>query len=354
MLRILAKPKVGKWNVFPDRLYDEIEKAGGVRVSEWTPAKMVLCAYDVLHLHWPDNVMNDRSAARAAVRAVALQAALLWARLLGKKIVWTAHNMTSHDRFHPTVEKVFWRMFISSVSGIICLSDESLDQMRAMHKAARGIPSIVAPHGTYRGAYPNDVSAEDARKALNLPPDAKVALNLGIMRSYKRVERLIEVARERPDITAVIAGMVDEDGYEEKLRERAAGLDNVRLRLEFIPEDELQLYLNAADVFALTCDDITNSGSAILALSFNLPIIAPELPCFSALRNRFGDDWVSLYEGGFDASEVAARFDAAAAQRGKESRGRIDWSGFEWEEIAPKVREFFETQVGGRREKREE
>ena len=347
MLRILAKPKVGKWNVFPDRLYDEIEKAGGVRVSEWTPAKMVLCAYDVLHLHWPDNVLNDRNAARAAFRVILLQAALLWTRLLGKKVVWTAHNMVSHDRFHPTVEKMFWRMFISSVSGIIYLSDESMGQMRSTRKAARRIPSIVTPIATYRGAYPNDIGADDARKALNLPPDAKVALNLGIMRSYKKVERLMEVARERPDITVIIAGMVDEDGYEDKLRARAEGLPNVRLRLEFIPEGELQLYLNAADMFVLTCDHITNSASAILALSFDLPIIAPELPCFSALRNRFGDEWVSIYEGGFDASEVAARFDAAA-QRGKESRGRIDWSGFEWEEIAPKVREFFETQVGGR------
>ena len=343
MLRILAKPKVGKWNVFPDRLYGEIEKTGGARVVEWSPAKMLLCAYDILHLHWPDNVLNDRSAARAALRVFLLQAALFWARLLGKKIVWTAHNMVSHDRFHPTVERIFWRMFVPSVSGIIYLSDESVDQMRSMRKAAREIPFIVTPIGAYKGAYPNDVGEAEARKALNLPPDASVALNLGIMRSYKKVERLIEIARARPDITVIIAGMVDEDGYEAKLRARAEGLPNVRLRLEFIPEDELQLYLNAADAFVLPYDDITNSASAILALSFDLPILAPRLPCFSVLQNRFGEDWVSIYEGGFDAAKVAARFDAA--KRRKDARQEIDWSGYEWEEIAPKVREFFETLV---------
>ena len=343
MLRILAKPKVGKWNVYSDRLYDEIEKAGGARVVEWSPAKMVLCAYDILHIHWPDNVLNDRSAARAALRVILLQTALFWARLLGKKIVWTAHNMASHDRFHPAVEKIFWRMFVPSASGIIYLSDESVDQMRSIRKAARKIPFIVTPIGAYKGAYPNDIGEAEARKALNLPPDAGVALNLGIMRSYKKVERLIEIARERPDITVIIAGMVDEDGYEAKLRAQAEGLPNVRLRLEFIPDDELQLYLNAADAFVLPFDEITNSSSAILSLSFGLPILAPNLPCFAVLQNRFGDDWVSIYEGGFDAAKVAARFDAA--KRGKDARREIDWSGYEWDEIAQKTREFFETLV---------
>ena len=133
----------------------------------------------------------------------------------------------------------------------------------------------MAPHGTYRGAYPNEASRREAREWLNLPQDAKVALNLGIMRSYKKVERLIETAREHPDITVIIAGMVDEDGYEPKLRALAEGLPNARLVLDFVPESDLQYYLNAADVFALPCDKITNSGSAILSLSFGLPILAP-------------------------------------------------------------------------------
>ena len=342
MLRILAKPKVGKWNVFPDRLYSAIEDGWDARVSEWSPAKMVLCRYDALHLHWPDNVLNDRLWARAAAKAALLLLALFWVRLMGKKIVWTAHNMSSHDRLHPRTEKVFWRLFISSLSGIICLSDESLAQMRSIHKATREIPRIVVPHGTYRGAYPNEVSRREAREWLNLPPDSKVALNLGIMRSYKKVERLIEMARERPDITVIIAGMVDEDGYEPKLRALAEGLPNARLVLDFVPESELQYYLNAADVFALPCDEITNSGSAILSLSFALPILAPELPCFTSLKNRFGDDWVFTYEGGFDSAKIAARIAACERKPAKE----IDWRGCEWDEIAPKVHGFFKTLVG--------
>ena len=342
MLRILAKPKVGKWNVFPDRLYSAIEDGRDARVSEWSPAKMVLCGYDALHLHWPDNVLNDRLWIRAAAKAALLLLALFWVRLLGKKIVWTAHNMSSHDRFHPKTERVFWRLFLSALSGIICLSDESLAQMRSIHKATRKIPSIVAPHGTYKGAYPNEATRREAREWLNLRQDSKVALNLGIMRSYKKVERLIETAREHPDITVIIAGMVDEDGYEPKLRALADGLPNARLVLDFVPESELQYYLNAADVFALPCDKITNSGSAILSLSFGLPILAPDLPCFASLKNRFGDDWVSTYEGGFDAAKIAAYF----ADRQPKPAKEIDWRGHEWDEIAPNVHKFFKTLVG--------
>jgi beta-1,4-mannosyltransferase len=37
----------------------------------------------------------------------------------------------------------------------------------------------VIPHGHYIDAYPNEISQEDARTALDLPDDARVFLFLG-------------------------------------------------------------------------------------------------------------------------------------------------------------------------------
>lgn len=344
MIRILAKPKAGNRNAFNGLLYSAIENGGDdVEVLEWTPARMLLLSYDALHLHWPDNVLSERLWIRAAAKAALLLLALAWVRLWGKKVVWTAHNITSHYHFHPSIERVFWRLFIPSLSGIICLSDESLAELRELRKDAVKIPSLVAPHGTYKGAYPNTVTRAEARERLGLGADASVVLHLGILRSHKRLERLIEVGRARADISALIVGMAREAGYERRLRELARGLGNVHLRLEFVPDDELQNYLNAADVFALPYDEVTNSGSALLALSFGLPILAPDLPCFRALRKRFGEGWVALYEGELDADKVAGYLESQlAGNGGSRQRGAIDWDGYEWADIAPRVRGFFE------------
>ena len=343
MIRILAKPKAGNRNAFNGLLYSAIENGGDVVALEWTPARMLLLSYDVLHLHWPDNVLSERRRLRAAAKVAMLLMALAWVRVWGKKVVWTAHNITSHYHFHPSIERVFWRLFIPSLSGIICLSDESLADLRALRKDAIKIPSLVAPHGTYRGAYPNTVTRAEARERLGLGADARVVLNLGIVRSHKKLERLIEVGRERADISALIVGMAREAGYERRLRELARPLGNVHLRLEFVPDDELQYYLNAADVFVLPYDEITNSGSALLALSFGLPILAPDLPYFRALRRRFGEDWVALYEGELDSDKVAGYLARhLEGEGGSCGRVAIDWEGYEWADIAPRVRGFFE------------
>lgn len=343
VLRILAKPKAGKSNALNGRLYSTIEKGRDVHVTEWTPIRMLLCGYDVVHLHWPDNVLDDRVWMRAAAKVLALQLALAWVRLFGRKIVWTAHNVVSHHHYHPHVERLFWRFFISSLSGIICFSDESLARLRSLRKAAGGIPSLVVPHGTYRDAYPNTVTRQEARARLGLKPDSRVVLNLGILSSYKNAERLIEVGRECPEISVLIAGKVRDARYGSKLRALARGISNVHLRLKFIPDDELQYYLNAADVFVLPYDDVTNSGCAILSLSFGVPVLAPDLPCFRSLRKRFGDDWVALYEEELDPGKVVRYFSGSRPG----SRSAIVWDDYEWDHIAPRVRSFLDTLAAG-------
>ena len=60
------------------------------------------CSYDILHIHWPNNILTDRLWPRSAVKALLLQLALRWVRLRGRKVVWTAHDIVSHDQYHPS------------------------------------------------------------------------------------------------------------------------------------------------------------------------------------------------------------------------------------------------------------
>ena len=339
VLRILAKPKAGDRNLHTGLLYSAIERGQTVRVAEWTPARMLFGAYEVLHLHWPENVLNDRLWPRAAAKVLLLLLALAWVRILGRKVLWTMHNLQSQYRFHPKTEQLFWRLFIRALSGVICLSEESLSQLRRLRKAATQLPSLVVPHGTYRGVYPNAVTRQEARKRLSLAPDAQVVLNLGILRSHKNLERLIELGRERADIEVLIAGFVRNADYGTKLRALARGLPNVHLHLQFLDDQDLQYFLKAADLFVLPYDQVTNSGSSILALSFGLPVLAPDLPCFKTLRQQFGKDWVATYAGDLDAGKVQSRLSSGRLGPDQE----IDWDGWEWDEIAPKVQGFLET-----------
>lgn len=46
-----------------------------------------------------------------------------------------------------------------------------------------------------------------------------------------------------------------------------------------VPDDRMQVFLRAADVLVLPYRDVLTSGSAILGMTFGLPVIAPRIGC---------------------------------------------------------------------------
>ena len=51
-----------------------------------------------------------------------------FARSRGTKIVWTVHNLASHERRYPRLEKWFWRAFLRRLDGFITLSESGLSK----------------------------------------------------------------------------------------------------------------------------------------------------------------------------------------------------------------------------------
>ena len=60
-------------------------------------------------------------------------------------------------------------------------------------------------------------------------------------------------------------------------RARLANTPGVSAHIKFIPDEEVQVFFNAADVVILPYRAVLTSGSAILAISFGKPVIAPAL-----------------------------------------------------------------------------
>src|SRR3954466_14166822 len=99
-LDVLAWPAFRPENPSQPLLYRELERLG-VAVSEFSPLRLLTSPPAILHLHWPEMVVNVPGLPRAAVRGAALLLLAALARLRGTKIVWTVHNLHSHERRHP-------------------------------------------------------------------------------------------------------------------------------------------------------------------------------------------------------------------------------------------------------------
>jgi glycosyltransferase involved in cell wall biosynthesis len=151
----------------------------------------------------------------------------------------------------------------------------------------------VIPHGHYIDAYPNAITHADARRALHLPltinhspftiNHSPTLLFLGLLRPYKGLEELLPAFRSLPNPNAalMIAGRPRPGDYAMRLSEQAAYDPRVLVHPHFVPVDEVQVWMNAADAVVLPYRQITTSGAAMLAWSFGKPVIAPALPAFT-------------------------------------------------------------------------
>jgi beta-1,4-mannosyltransferase len=300
-LRILARPAF--WhrstNPYTWLLYTHMMAADGVVVEGYHWRRLVRHRYDVLHLHWPEGHLNDPNPARALRWSLSILGLLRWARVRGTRIVWTIHNLHSHEGFHPRLEQRFWDAFLRCVDGYISLSHAGQDAALARFPRLRRVPGFIVPLGDYREAYVGKVTKTAARLQLGIDLHSKVLAFVGQVRPYKNVPRLVDAFRALTDPTLVllVAGEAKSLKLGAQLQEMAREDPRVRLHLGWIPDERLLSYLAAADLVVLPYTEVLNSGSALLALSFDRPVLVPEMGSLAELRELAGPEWVRTYTG---------------------------------------------------------
>ena len=367
--RVLLLSAVGTGiNPYIGLLRDGLAAAGAeVRLSSiLDPAEAVAFRPDVIHLHWLERYDLPPAIAatglrgatglpqRAARRVIETAANAppvcmlrrggrlrrLFSQLRtfqagGGRVAYTVHNLDPHEEAGLVDHWGAARLL--RLADIVHVHDASTAEALAARFGRRqGV--VVIPHGHYLEAYPNTVSRTEARARLDLPLDTFVFICLGLLRPYKGLEDLLPAFRSLPDagIRLVLAGKPGSEEYLRSLQALADGDERVRIMPRFVPPDEVQVYLDAADVAVLPYRQITTSGAALLAFSLGLPVIAPALGAFPNLlaESRRG----ILY----DPAEPDALAHALAQAR------RTDWTGarqeimawvaqFDWGEIGRKL-----------------
>ena len=129
-----------------------------------------------------------------------------------------------------------------------------------------------------------------ARARLGIADDAVVATFFGHVRPYKGVAALVHTFRSSatPVRVLLVCGRPLDDEVRQDVEDAARGDERVRLRLAFIADDEVQHLLRAADLVVLPYAESSNSLVALLALSFDRPILAPAIGAFPELARTVG------------------------------------------------------------------
>lgn len=285
---------------YTDCLYPALTAAGvnvreGVFAGRWLLRN--LHQVDYIHINWP-SFFYGATYRSDALRGFALFLFLLTlARWRGARILWTVHNLYPHDpcvipALNPLgrwiLIRVGTRFFIHGPSAL----KDALREFPAM--AAR---TTVIDHGNWIGYYANSVGRASARAKFGLRDGDFVFLFIGLCKPYKNLEELLDAFATLPDAAVLmIAGKFPDAEYQARITEainRSPARARIRLFAQFVANEELQFFLNAADAVVAPYVEVLTSGTAMLALSFGRPVVAPAR---GFLRDAITTECGSLYE----------------------------------------------------------
>lgn len=343
-MRVLAWPGPAyKQQPYIYQLYDQLQQQG-VEVSNFKPLRTFRERFDVWHMHWPENRLMDPNPLWAAAMTTRLLAEMQAARARGTKIIWTAHNLKQHEGRHPHMEPLFWQSFVRLLDGWIALSASGKRLAETKFPVLKTKPCFIVPLGHYRGHYEDTVSRSEARTKLGLSQTAQVVGFVGQIRAYKNVPHLVRTFCELPgdDRALLVVGRTKDAWLRDEIHAAAGGDPRVRLYLEFVPDDDLQLYLRASDLLALPYQDILNSSSALLALSFDVPVLVPARGSMDDLQRYTGNAWVQTFQGELSASHLTRALSWAEAPRAP-----LPLTDLNWDKLARQTLQAYQTVCSG-------
>ena len=239
----------------------------------------------VLHLHWVElQYSYGHPTASQAKRSLRnLLTKLQYLQQQGIRLVYTVHNLSQHEGLHPHLNEQANQWLFAHADAIHVHDRASAEAVAHIYNRQENV--FVIPHGNYIGVYPNEIARDEARTRLDIPPELFVYLFIGQVRPYKGLNNLIQAFIELDDSATmlILAGQVNDTDYTQQIRSQVDGRTNIKLFLDYIPDEDLQLFFNSADACVLPYRRATTSGAALLAYSFATPIVAPAIGPFPDL-----------------------------------------------------------------------
>lgn len=302
---------------------------------------------DIIHLHWLHPFLIGNSRVRTIVKSLLFISQLLIVKIVGIKLVWTVHNLKNHENRYTEIELFFSRIVAQFADAIIAHCEAAKQDIQRVFNVRRKDKIVVIPHGTYSNIYKNAISQEEARNRLNLLSTDLTFLFFGKIRPYKGALELIDSFQKLENNCAklIMAGRPWPQVVE-LLRKKVEGNSNIRLVLRVIPDDEIQIYMNAADIMVFPYRDVLTSGAVILGMSFGKAIIAPGIGCITEILNSSG---AFLYDTAREDALLDAMKKALVSKAKLQEMGNYNLrlaKKLDWRNIAELTHRVYETCLG--------
>ena len=236
---------------------------------------------------------------------------MLYYKSMGKRILLTAHNVNTQkrDARDSFLNRLSLRIQYRLSDQIFVHSRRTKSELVSDFGVAENKVSVI-PFGINNTVPNTRLSTADAKRQFGISKDEKTLLFFGNIAPYKGLEYLTaafnKILKKDRSYRLIIAGRVKAcESYWRTIEQSIASSgesERIIQKIEYIPDEQTEIYFKAADVLVLPYTSVFQSGVLFLGYAFGLPAIATNV-------GSLGDDIIQG-ETGFlcqatDSDELA-------------------------------------------------
>ena len=199
------------------------------------------------------------------------------------RVIYLLDNVIPHEKY--PLGMFLTRLALRQGHRFIAQSDQVRQDLFTVLPDTDPAAVVTTPHPVYDFGVPGRPrkTRDEARRALDLPPDSRLVLFFGFIKPYKGVVHLIDAAgplkaRFGDGLRILIVG----DIYGEKQpyldRIAASGAPEIIQLVDgFVPDATVEDYFLAADLAVLPYVSATQSGIVQIAYNYDLPVVTTDV-----------------------------------------------------------------------------
>ena len=304
---LLANPRLNFLNLRGDQREDASTKAKVLRVLKYYARLIGYAAKakpKLFHILW-----NNK------FQLFDCTLLMLYYKLLSKRVIFTAHNVNAgkRDQNDSWLNRISLKVQYSLCDHVFVHTDGMKSEMTSEFRIPERKVSVI-PFGINNTVQSTSLSSAEAKRQLGTNGDDRAVLFFGNIAPYKGLEYLISafaelLNKDRSYRLIIVGKPKGSEGYWKQIHQRIArsGIrDRVIERIEYIPDEETELFFKAADVLILPYTRVFQSGVLFLGYSFGLPAIAADV---GTLKEEIIEGQTGFVFKPQDSSDLASKID---------------------------------------------
>jgi len=261
--------------------------------------------FHIVHIHWPEYVSYEIEKCLGKKLEGKIFEELEYVLRYWKekaRIVVTRHNTAPHTSDNGSFEKLYTKVY-TYADAVIHMGRYSKTEYLSHYSDVfdlSGQKQEFIPHGNYL-SLPNNVSKSEARRKLGVRQSRKTVLVFGGILGKKETDLIRQSFRLLPGINKTLLVPIWKETLQNiswiRLKYWVRDFTRLYYKLhpwyhfgyEPVPDNEVQYYLNAADVLLIPRDKALNSGNLILGFTFGKVVVGPDVGNIGEILNETGN-----------------------------------------------------------------